>query len=111
MIMHNIQKIVYILFIICICLFRSVGTYAYSFDNQTGRLPSEQTKEEINNMSGVPFNDGIPETRDGPPGSGTGGGGAVGVILGDTPYISLLVVILCYIVLKRKGGLKSRRMQ
>jgi hypothetical protein len=57
-------------------------------------LPSEQTIQQMKNLAAPP------QTRDwwddGPPGSGTGGGGAVGAPVGSTSVLQLVAVVAIY---------------
>ena len=65
------------------------------------KLPSEVTMSELNKISNI--QEGTSELRaGGPPGSGTGGGGAVGTGIEDVSVKCLLIASTLYLACKYK---------
>lgn len=107
----NIKKIAYIIITIL-----SIISYPFTYSNNLEFIkilpPSVQTKIEIDRMAEGYFIENTErEMRDGPPGSGTGEGGAVGVEVpsGEVPIAFFSLVILIYMIIKmqKRTRLKS----
>lgn len=103
------KKIIYFgLFIVCISISSNSYIHGSISENAEIILPSEETKTEIENMSNIATHENNrKDTRSGPPGSGTGGGGAVGTPLGEIPLLSLGVTTLIYLLIKKRKNLKQ----
>ena len=89
------------LFLIALPLFVHAG-------DDFSSLPSEETKKHIKDLSTssnrLPTRDWWSESRNGgPPGSGTGGGGAVGATLinGTLPVLTIGMLYVVFIAVKR----------
>lgn len=92
-----------VVFVICICFMGGVSLFSKGYDNM---LPSEQTEAEIEKNSALPSDEiiGNPSTTKsgGPPGSGTGGGGPVGIPLCSPSALLLSLSGFAYILIKEK---------
>jgi len=85
-----------------VCL--AVDLFASDKENlPLNSLPSEQTVKDIQNLSGVNKLSHNNLRAGGPPGSGTGGGGAVGtVIAGRISYEIFFSIVALYFLAKYK---------
>ncbi|GAB6012535.1 hypothetical protein [Viscerimonas tarda] len=92
-----------------ILLAASAGTSAsdYAYEPFSNTFPSEQAMQQIEKKTAKPQVKGWWD--DGPPGSGSGGGGAVGsvpVALGEFSFFQLLVCIGIYFSFKKWSNRK-----